>query len=200
MNRIVQLLILMSLATLAGCGPGPLVMKPNAKIPGPWCAPNQRAQIGDRTVGNTPYGPRHKQFLVDSASREHDPDTIAEQVWSYLERTGDAKTIQDAFAREGSYPKMFVISINPTVVVLATSRDPKLPQTIGTIPKRYYWLAQVYCFNLIVYQDGLQWFSPDLKQRPTPLTFNPAGQAEIPLTTGKILLKHEADKCTVVRE
>lgn len=196
MNRNIQWLLLLILAASTGCGNGPLVMKPNAKIPGPWCAPNQRTQIGERVVGQTAYGPRYKQFLVDAANREHDPDTIAENVWSYLERTGDAKTIQEAFAKEGAYPKMYVVSINPTVVVMATGRDAKLPQTIGPKPERYYWKAQVYCFNLMLYQEGLQWFSPDFKQRPTPLPFNAQGHAEIALPPGKLILQHEGDKCT----
>ena len=50
------------------------------------------------------------------------------------------------------------------------------------------------------YRDGLQWFSPDLKQRPTALSFSRAGVAEITLPKGKLTLTRDGDKCKTGRE
>jgi hypothetical protein len=184
--------------SMTGCGgANPLVISKKPPYPGPWCGPHQRVQIGMRVVGHVAFGEKKwKYFLVDDAGKEYDPEKLADQVWSYLERTGDAKKIKEAFSRDGYYPRMIVVSIKPVVVILETYPAKQL----GTSADRYYWVAQIHAMGDPIYQEGLQWFSPDLKQRPTNLAFSDAGVAEISLKNGKLKVIREGDKCVSTRE
>jgi hypothetical protein len=188
--------------SMTGCGgAGPLRMKTNPRNLGPWCGPKQRVQIGERVVGRAGWnGNKWKDFLVDDTGKEYDPEKIADQVWSYLERTGDAKKIKEAFTRDGSYPRMIVVSVKPVVVILETYQGAALPTQLGTSPERYYWVAQIHAMGDPVYQERLEWFSLDLKQRPTELAFSEAGVAVIPLPKGKLKLIRDGDKCKTTRE
>lgn len=188
------------LCLATGCGgSGPLTIK-KTKIIGPWCAANQRVQIGDRVVGKVAWGEnKYKDFFVDDAGKEHDPDKIADQVWTYLERTGDAKKIKEAFSK-GDYPVMRVVSINPLIVILETKQDVNLPKQLGNSPGRWYWVAQVSTRGEPGYQKDLQWFSPDLKQKPTKLVFSLGGIGEIPLGKGALKLTRIGERCTTERE
>lgn len=196
-SRVALLLFLF----LAGCGGGgPLKIKTNPALPGPWCAPNLRVQIGDRVVGHVGMGEnKWKSFLVDDAGKEHDPEKLADQVWSYLEKTGDADKIKEAYTKQGRYPRMVVVSIKPTVVLLETHQFTASQNPAGS-PQRYYWTAQIYAIAHPTFTEGMEWFSPDMKQRPTPLSFSKDGVAEIPLAKGKIRVTHESDKCATTRE
>jgi len=127
-------------------------------------------------------------------------EKIADQVWSYLERTGDAKKIKEAFSRDGHYPRMIVVCVKPDVVILETYPDAALPKQLGASPERYYWVAQIHAIGDPVYQERLKWFSVDLKQRPTELAFSETGVAAIPLPKGKLKLIREGDKCKTNRE
>jgi hypothetical protein len=194
------LLELLLCLCLAGCGSaGPLVIRANSKNVGPWCATKQRVQIGQRVVGRVADGDKWQNFLVDDTGKEHDPRKIAEEVWSYLEKTGDAQKIKEAF-QEGHYPSMSVVSIKPVVVILETNFSAGLPKQIGSSPERWYWTAQIYTERQPVYRDELKWFSPDLKQRPTSLTFSQMGVAEIALTQGTLKLIREGERCRTLRE
>jgi hypothetical protein len=188
-------------ATGCGGGAGPLVMSKKRTNLEPWCGPNERVRVGMRVVGHAGWnGDKWANFLVDGAGKEHDPEKIAERVWSYLERTGDARRIQETFSKEGYDSSMNVVSVNPVVVVLERHRDAdwqKHPRGPG---ERYYWLAQVYMKSDPPYAEGLQWFSPELKRKPTPLAFSADGVAEIPFAGGKIKLVREGDKCKTTRE
>jgi len=197
-----SLLNLLLCFSMTGCdGSSPLRIKKNPKNVGPWCGPNQRVQIGERVVGHNPnLGVIHRTFLVDDAGKEYDPKKLADQVWSYLEGTGDAKKIKEAFSSDGYYPRMIVVSIKPVVVILETYQDAALPKQLGTSTERNYWVAQIHALGDPVYKDGLQWFSPDLKQRPTNLAFSQAGVAEIALAHGKLKLIREGKDCKTTRE
>lgn len=187
--------------SMTGCGASPLRMKNNPRNVGPWCGPNQRVQIGERVVGKVGFGEnKWKEFLVDDAGKEHDPEKIADQVWSYLERTGDARKIREDYSKAAYYSSMIVVSINPIVVILETHQDADLRQQLGAAPERYYWVAQVYAMRDPPYREGLQWFSPDLKQKPVALLFSDAGIAEIALGKGKVKLIRKGDECKTTRE
>ncbi|MGQ0633737.1 MAG: hypothetical protein ACT4QC_03930 [Planctomycetaceae bacterium] len=186
----------------SGCGKArPLVFEKNPRAGRPWCAPNERVRVGKRVVGHVHDGPKYQDFLVDDKGQEHDPEKIADQAWSYLERTGDARKIEGALIKEANQSAMSVVSINPVVVVLETYHDPsweKQPREFAR--ERWYWRAQVYSLREPVFRENLQWFSPDLKQRPTALRFSEAGVAEIALPKGKLTLTREGDKCQTARE
>jgi hypothetical protein len=187
--------------SMGGCGPGTLVMTKHPTDVAPWCGPNQRVQIGQRVVGKVGFGEnKWKTFLVDAAGKEHDPEKLADQAWSYLERTGDAKTIKEAFSREGCYSSMAIVSIKPVVVILETYRRAPAGKQSGALPERYYWVAQIYALRDPFYKEGLRWFSPDLKQSPVALAFSETGVAEIPLPNGKLTLIREGDTCKTMRE
>jgi hypothetical protein len=187
---------------MMGCGGAdPLVIDKNPRNPGPWCGPNKRVQIGMRVVGRVAWGQaKWKFFVVDNAGKEYDPEKMADQVWSYLERTGDAKKIQEAFSEGGCHPRMVIVSIKPVVVILEPCEVAALLKPPGPAPARYNSLAQIHTIAEPVYKEGLQWFSPDLKQRPTVLRFSPDGVAEIPLRSGKLKVVREGGKCKTTRE
>jgi hypothetical protein len=198
----VALVELLLCVTMTGCGGAdPLVMVQNPPNPGPWCGPNQRAQVGQRVVGRVAWGQKKwKFFLVDDAGKEYDPDQMADEIWSYLERTGDAKKMEHAFNSEGFFPRMTIVSIKPVIVILESFQVAPSPKQLGASPARYYWLAQIYAIANPAYKEGLQWFSPDLKHRPTALPFSQAGIAEIPLPKGKFKVIRDGDKCKTTRE
>lgn len=199
--RIVRGLVLC--CSLAGCGrPGPLVIGNQQPHYAPWCGPNRRVQIGQRVVGHVHDGPKHKEFLVDETGQEHDPDKIADQAWSYLERTGDARTIEEAFINDAHQSTMPVVSINPVVVILETYTEPSW-QNKNRDParKRWFWTAQIQPnSNPQPSRARMFWFSPELKQGPTKLVFSEAGVAEIQLPNGKLKVVREGDTCKTTRE
>jgi hypothetical protein len=207
---VLDLLLCFSMTGCGGAGPLRIIKNPKYRVP--WCGPNQRVQIGERVVGHNPnLGAIHREFLVDDAGKEYDPKKLADQVWSYLERTGDAKKIKEAFSKEAYYPKMTIVSINPVVVILEIHQvdaalrkksqdDTASMKQIGTSAERSYWVANIYAMGDPVYQEGLQWFSPDLRQKPINLAFSKAGVAEISLANGKLKLIREGDDCKTTRE
>ncbi|HET6325588.1 MAG TPA: hypothetical protein VFG04_12995 [Planctomycetaceae bacterium] len=188
--------------SMTGCGrPGPLVIDKKQPDYAPWCGPNRRVQIGQRVVGQVHDGPKHRQFLLDDTGKEHDPERIAEQVWAYLERTGDARKIAEAFGKEAYVSTMPVVSINPIVVILETHQDAAwLKQPREMADKAWYWRAQIQPNSNPRFSDGLQWFSSELKQKPTRLEFSKSGIAEIALPNGTLKLIREGDKCKTMRE
>ena len=207
---LVDLLLCFS---ITGCGgAGPLRIRKKSTILGPWCGPNKRVQFGDRVVGHVHDGPKLKTFLVDDEGQEYDPAKLAEQVWSYLERTGDAKKIKEAFAKEADYPRMTIVSIKPVVVILGTHQvdaavrkksqdDYASMKQIGASAERSHWLAFISSEHYpLSYKEGLQWFSPDLKQRPAKLAFSAEGVAEVPVPNGKLKLIRNGDECQTARE
>ena len=197
------IILALTASSIIGCGKGygPLVMKPDSKTKGPWCAANERVKIGDRVVGYVHEGAKHRTFFVDDAGKEYDPEILADQAWTYLERTGDAKDIRAAFDRDGYYPGMVIASIKPMVVILEPTWNKQLRSQIGTNAQRYHWLALISSERQVrTFQKGMQWFSPDLKQRPTDLTFSPDGVAEIALKSGRIILTREGELYTSRRE
>ncbi|HTI49463.1 MAG TPA: hypothetical protein VL475_00875 [Planctomycetaceae bacterium] len=187
---------------VTGCGePAPL--KISAKQPhyAPWCGPNERVQFGQRVVGHVHDGPKHRDFLVDDAGQEHDPEKIADAAWTYLERSGEARKIQERFVNDAQQTTMPVVSVNPVVVILVTYPDPSWqgkPRDFGH--ERWFWPAQIQPNSDPRYHEGLMWFSPELKQKPTKLVFSEAGVAEIVLPNGKLKLVREGDQCKTERE
>jgi hypothetical protein len=188
--------------SMTGCGrTGPLVILQNQPGYAPWCGPNQRAKIGLKVVGRVHDGAKHREFLVDETGQEHDPEKIADQAWSYLERTGYAKKIENAFVKDGYQSRMPVVSINPVVVILETYRDPSWRnQGRDFAQHRWSWTAQIQPNSDPHFYEGLQWFSPELKQKPTRLAFSEAGVAEIRLPRGKVKLVRQGDTCKTTRE
>lgn len=187
---------------LIGCGQEPLVFRAKAP-PGPWCAANERVRVGERVTGKVAWGQdKWEHFWVDDAGKEYYPPKVADQVWSYLERTGDAKRIAEDFRKDAVATLMTVVAIKPLVVVLDSHLEPSWLKQNRTFfyPEKYYWLAQVRWEGDPAYRDGLQWFSPELKQKPTDLAFSDAGVAEITLPKGKITLTRDGDKCKTGRE
>ncbi|MGQ0633240.1 MAG: hypothetical protein ACT4QC_01410 [Planctomycetaceae bacterium] len=188
--------------SMLGCGPSPLHFRKNSRNVGPWCGPNQRVQIGQRVVGHVGFGEnKWKNFLVDDAGKEYEPEELAEQVWSYLEKTGDAKTIKDAFSKEAYFPRMALVSVKTVVVILEPEWNAALRDQIGTSPKKYHWLALISAERYPpAFKEGLQWFSPELKQRLTSHRFSGAGVAEIAPANGTLKLIREGDTCRTERE
>lgn len=189
-------------SSLTGCGrPVPLVIRDNQPHYSPWCGPDRRAKIGWRVVGHVHDGAKHKDFLVDGTGKEHDPEEIADLAWSYLERTGDAREIEEAFVKEAYQSRMPVVSIDPVVVILETYRDPSWRNQARDFARnRWYWTAQIQPNSEPRFCEGLRWFSPDLKQRPTKLVFSEAGVAEILIPGGKVKLVRSGDICKTTRE
>lgn len=188
---------------MAGCGPsGPLVISPKQPEYAPWCGPHQRVKVGERVVGYVNEGPKHKSFLVDDAGREHDPEKIAQRVWAYLERTGDARKIKDAFVSQGRVTTMPVVSLNPLVVMLETYMEPSWQnQNRDCGHNDWYWTAQIQPnSNPRHSASEVRWCSPELKQGPTKLTFSEDGVAEIRLPSGKIRLIRNGAMCRTERE
>ncbi|MBX7104994.1 MAG: hypothetical protein K1X57_12990 [Gemmataceae bacterium] len=202
-RRLLSTLIALTAGLGVGCSPAtPLKMHKDSGTRGPWCAPNQRVQLGQRVVGKVGWGEdRWKTYLVDDTGREHDPNVIADQVWSYLERTGDANTIMRNYHQDGRHTRMTVIALKPVVVILESRPLPPGASRSIAAPERSYWVAQVSSERSHPdYRDGLRWCSPDLKQPVTPLTFSPAGEAEIPLPNGRLHLIRSGDECRTTRE
>jgi hypothetical protein len=176
-------------------------MNKNPRQVGPWCAPNQRTQFGKRVVGHVHDGDKWKDFLVDDQGKEHDPEIISDRAWSYLERTGDAKKIQNALGKDAQHSTMTLISINPVIVILDRYLDASALKVKRDFAyQRWYWRSQVHPGGDPPFREGMRWFSPDLKQKPTDLAFSPNGLAEIPLPGGKLELVREGDACKTARK
>jgi hypothetical protein len=94
---------------------------------------------------------------------------------------------------------MTVLSINPLIVILDTYLDAARREEIGPSPERSYWVAQISTRGEPRFAAGLRWFSPDLKQRPTPLPFSQVEVAEIALPNGKLTLWHTDERCETLR-
>jgi hypothetical protein len=188
--------------SMTGCGrSGPLVIIENQPHYAPWCGPNQRVKIGLKVVGRVYDGAKHKEFLVDETGKEHDPERIADRAWSFLERTGDAKRIEEAYIKDGYQSRMPVVSINPVVVILESYRDPSWRNNPhDSAPPRWLWTIQIQPNSDPHFSEGLHWFSPELKRRPTKLAFSEAGVAEILLPSGKVKLVRNGDICKTTRE
>jgi hypothetical protein len=188
---------------MTGCErPGPLVISKKQPHYAPWCGRNQRVKVGLRVVGHVHDGPKHREFLLDETGKEHDPEKIADQAWSYLEQMGEARKIEDAFVKDAYQSTMPVISINPAVVILETYREPSwLNKNRDFAHQRSFWTAQIQPNSDPQHsRERLQWFSPELKQGPTKLAFSEAGVAEIRLPNGKLKLIREGKNCKTARE
>jgi hypothetical protein len=159
-------------------------------------------QVGERVVGHVGFGEKKwKEFLVDDTGREYDPERIADQAWSYLERTGAAKKIAEAFSKDAHVSTVTLVSISPVVLILETYQDATLlkrPREFAY--NKWQWRAEVCAFRDPPFRKGLRWFSPDLKQRPTSVAFSDVGVAQIPLPNGKLKLIRDGDKCKSTRE
>ena len=188
--------------SMTGCDQsGPLVISKNQPGYAPWCGPDRRVRVGRRVVGHVHDGAKYRDFLVDETGKEHDPEKIADQVWSYLEQTGDAKKIEQAFIKDAYQSRMPVVSINPIVVILETYPDPSWRNKDRDFAhNRWFWPAQIQPNSDPHFSEGLQWFSPELKQRPTRLAFSKAGVAEILLPRGKVKLARNGETCKTTRE
>jgi hypothetical protein len=194
----VQLSVVLLICLMTGCmGNNPLI---EAKVPAercPWCGPNQRVKFGQRVVRYAGVGKIWQNFLVDDKGKVYDPREMADDVWSYLERTGDARKIEKAYRKDGYYPRMMIVSIKPMIVILETNRNITFA---GKSQERYYWVANIHASATPLFQNGLRWFSPDLKQRPEILTFSEEGVAEILLPkNGKLQLIRDGDTCQTRR-
>src|SRR5262249_36587358 len=151
----------------------------------PWCGPQVRVKVGDRVVGHVHDGPKYKDFLVDDAGKEHDPEQIAELVWSYLERSGDARKIEHAFRKDSYQTTMSVVSINPVVVIMGSYLDASwLKQNRDFAHQKWFWRAQIQPNSDPPFRETLKWFSPDLNKKPIALTFSQTGVAQIALPRG----------------
>lgn len=192
-------MLLAVVVCLGGCAKTPLKIRKDSGTVGPWCGPNQRAQLGMRVVGKVGWGTdKWKTFLVDDTGKEYDPDDLKEEVWSYLERTGDAKRLMAIHTQERAYPLMTVVALKPLVVTMEMKSDTTPPKR--RYPwERFHWLSTISVERRPEYQENMRWFSPDLGQRPTPLRFV-AGVATIPLPKGRLLLSREGEKCKTERE
>jgi len=188
---------------VTGCGrPGPLVISKKQPHYAPWCGPNLRVQVGQRVVGHVHDGAKHKEFLVDETGKEHDPDKIAEQAWSFLESTGDARQIAEGFIKNAHQSTMPVVSINPVVVILETYTEPSWEnKNRDPAHERWFWTAQIQPNSDPQHsQARMFWFSPELKQGPTKLTFSEAGVAKIQLPNGLLKVVRDGDTCKTTRE
>lgn len=204
-SRLPMQLLLALLACMAatGCVPtAPLKIRSDSGTRGPWCAPNQRVQLCQRVVGKVGWGEdKWRTFLLDDLGKEYDPEVIANQIWAYLERTGDADKIMKAYHQDGHQTVMTVVAVKPVVVIVEKRQLSAGTDRSIAAPERSYWVAQISSVRGDPeYREGLQWCSPDLKQRPTPLVFSQAGVAEIPLPKGKMHLVHDGAVCKTTRE
>jgi hypothetical protein len=191
--------LLFCLALGCGNGGGSSPAAKKNKTTGPWCAAHQRIKIIDHIIGHDQVGNKYKELFVDDEGQEHDPEKLADQAWGYLEATGDARKIKQAFS-DGQSPDLVIVAIKPLIVILGTHQDANASKKVGDSPGRWYWLGQVATRGDPAYQKDLQWFSPDLKQKPTKLVFSLGGVAEIPLGNGTLKLTHTGEKCKTERE
>lgn len=179
----------------------PLVFRDNPEIMGPWCAANQRVKIGKRVVGRVHEGDKWKDFLVDDSDNEYDPDQLAEQVWEYLEGTGDAESLKDGFSKDGSLPRLSIISLKPIVVILEPEWNLTLKKQLGNSLERYHWLSLVSIYRQSPsFHEDMQWFSPELKQRPIKLSFSGDTAVEILISNGRLRLVRDGSVCRITRE
>jgi hypothetical protein len=87
-------------------------------------------------------------------------------------------------------------------VILETYTEPSwLNKNRDLAHQRWFWTAQIQP-NSDPQQsgDGIQWFSPELEQRPTKLAFSQTGIAEIKLPNGKITVSRQGNLCKTTRE
>src|SRR5436190_24084821 len=104
-------------AALIGCGPSPLVKL--RTHPGcPWCSPNRQVQEGRRSMGQSFYGDIWKDFWLDDAGKEYDPEAVSKKVWDYLKTTGDVAKVDEALQSGKCPAQMRIVSVNPIVVLV----------------------------------------------------------------------------------
>jgi hypothetical protein len=189
------------LGVLVGCGQRKLV-RLQTRVGCPWCGPNRQVQVGQRSMGKSFYGAIWREFWIDDAGQEYDPEKVGKDVWGYISTTRLAKSIDDAKQQGQACAQMQIVSVNPIIVLLYPSEHQRLNGvgqnlSMGTRhPQELAWTPN----SAPDFAEPMQWLSPDLKAGPTDITFSVAGEAEIPLKTGKIKLVHTAGVCKITRE
>jgi hypothetical protein len=186
-------------AFVMGCGGGGgRRLKANTTPQCPWVAPNRQAEAAYVHVRDHGWGGGGTGYNVwiDESNAEHKIEHVQERVWAYMEKTGVAASIKAAETNGQLSTRAAIVSIKPTIALLVPC-PPYGPRN----PYKGRHGADEVGFGISVsYHDGMQWCSPDLKQRPTEIKFSDKGVAEIVLPTGKLRLVRESRRCSVARE
>jgi hypothetical protein len=192
-----------TLLGIVGCGGGWKTVTEGM----PWCGPGERIVEKHRATGgwNTTIYETH---WCDSSGRKLQFHEVAAATEDYLERCGFVAAVEAQPRQEGVAPLITTVSLNPTVVLISTwdvSRAAK--ENVELFPpgtKAGYYPKSVllgpFAFGSRAFCRGpIQWCSPDLEQPPQEVHFSKAGQAEIDLPDGKLLLQRDENFCTVTR-
>lgn len=199
--RSLVLIVACLLGSTSGCGRGSLDHL-ETRIGSPWCGKNQQVQVGDRTVGQTFYGPISREFWIDDSGHEYDPEEVGKKVWEYIGKTSLKGSIESAVKQQKACAQMQIISVKPVVVLMFPSeyqRRNGVGNNLSMGTRHPLELCYVPKSDL-VFAEPMQWFSPDLDVKPTTIQFNASGEALLPIKKGNIKLLHFDDKCKISRE
>jgi len=102
-----------------------------------------------------------------------------------------------------------MVSITPTVLLAVVPPEIKnRGALIGGKSSRTWEFSyggriptqSLYYGTRTFYNEGMQWFSPDLERQFTDLNFSPEGIAEIKLPDGRLKVVRDGHVCNIVRE
>jgi hypothetical protein len=181
-----------------GCNGGGRRLKANTTPQCPWAAPHRQSEVAYVHVRDHGWGSGGLGYNVwiDASNAEHKIEDVQERVWSYLDKTGVAAMIQAAETNGQLSLRATIVSIQPTIAVLV----PCPPYGPYNKFKGRHGGNEVGFGISVLYQDGMQWCSPDLKKGPIDINFSDKGVAEIELPNAKLRLVRQGQRCTVTRE
>lgn len=144
--------------------------------------------------------PNSKMYVwFDHKGGQHNKATVFESSEQYLKSTGMLAKWPKNTRILAPY-NFWIVSITPTVIVMEPSSAPIDSGQFEPYIATYELLNRIQYGTSLPTADNLEWFSPDLNQGPSPVTFSPSGVAVISLPGGKLVLTRVGNQCRVVRE
>lgn len=186
-----------SLALFTGCSNWKTVQSDE-----PWIGPKEQLVEQQKrhaaVISATSYV---ETRWLDKSNNEYDLNHIATDAQTYLYSTSTGSNL----LKSDTWPWKAIVSIRPTVVLLVPSDPMKVKRgdllgmnhPVRTIGNAKYGGCDYGSVDF--YNEGMKWYSPDLKQEPSMVSFAD-GKAEIQLPNGKLRLIVRGEVCKITRD
>jgi hypothetical protein len=170
----------------------------------PWTAPGRQATEKRLTTPNW-NAANITIAWEDAGGSSHRSHKLAASADAYLDAIGyNAKLREECDQRHIPPPWKTIVAITPTVALHVPSY--RVPEKGPFLNRPHHdlgptWFGPGYDYGTtVLYNDGMKWFSPDLKAEPKEITFSDRATAEIPLPDGKLTLVRQGPFCKIARE
>lgn len=171
----------------------------------PWIGPDQQAIEQSK---------RHRHYVqstweirwLGTNKQIYIPVTVASEAEQFLVSASPGSNAPTAL-NPTTWPWKTIVSLSPTIVLLVPS-DPVKAKKGDLLGANHsgrsfgnFKNATSYdCGSVVLYNEGMYWFSPDLAIQPQPVNFSTNGTAEIKLPNGKLELSIQGEICKVRRK